>query len=502
MTTTEVNPNIVFIVSDAARARNFSLYGYDRDTTPFLEEFAEQSHVYENTISTSPWTVPSHASMFTGLYTSKHGATRSNPSISNHIPTLPKIFNKKGYSTHCLTANQLLTLENGLNAGFDYTEIPTRLFPNDTDYSQIKSSFSSNGFSRTFVEDLAGFLWEEKDIKDASNLAYKFATKLLGTSIVGHRRREPKGTNSIVNSFDSIVFGSDEPFFTYINLMETHLKYIPDQGFLRQVAPPNHSTSGYSDVNQDPRLYNYANAVDMDDEDFALLQSFYDGAVRQTDQAISEIVKSLNESGVLKDTLVVIVGDHGENIGDFGRMGHSLSLNDAVLRVPLIVSYPGDTGGERISELVQTVDLFTTIDQVCNLGVSESDEVGLDSQPLPRTRDEQGRDYAVAEYLGSPFDGIQRVMEKYPEQDYSELDFEIKTIYDSSARKLTIHSDGRERMSEVDINGEIPLHGDELQDQEDLESKLFEIVEPFGTVGINSEYEDSVRDTLRDLGYI
>jgi arylsulfatase A-like enzyme len=255
--------------------------------------------------------------------------------------------------------------------------------------------------------------------------------------------------------------------------METHLKYIPNRKFLEQVVPSNHSTTEYSAVNQDPRLYNYANAVEMDDKDFALLQSFYDGAVRQTDRAISELVSILREQGILEDTLLVVVGDHGENIGDFDRMGHSLSLNDAVLRVPLVVSYPGNTGGERISELVQTVDLFATIDQVCNLGFSASDQVGLDSDPLPRTEEMEGREYAVAEYLGSPFDGIQRVMEKYPDQDYSKLDFEIKTIYNSSGRKLTLYSDGRGRLSEVDIDGERSLNDDESQETNNLESKLF-----------------------------
>lgn len=498
------SPNVLFLVSDAARARNFSVYGYDRPTSPNLEQIASESTLYTNAIATAPWTVPSHASMFTGVYTSKHHATRSSPSIRSDLNTLPELLQREGYKTYCITANQLLASNNGLNDGFDETYITTRLFPTSTKYGPVKTSFRENGVGTTLLSDLVEFIRDDGSFRDIANLGYKFVVSQAGSDVVGERRRTPKGSEANVEKLVDVMADEDEPFFAYLNFMETHLKYLPPKKHLSSVAPSEHSDADYSDVNQDPRLYNYANAVEMTEEDFALLQSFYDGTIRHTDYLIGKLYRELSDRDLLENTMFIVVGDHGENLGDFGRMGHSLSLNDAVLRVPLLISYPDSTDSVTVDSLVQTHDLFSTILETSGIAIESdsTDLLGQDSKPLPRHSDDPGREFAIAEYLGSPFDGIKRIMEKYPETDYDQYDFEIKTIYDSDRTKLTVKSTGERRLATVDITGEEPIEDSATDQADELEEKLYETVESFGKVGTITQYDTGVEDTLRDLGYI
>ncbi|PCR90473.1 sulfatase [Natrinema ejinorense] len=496
------SPNVIFLVSDAARARNFSAYGYDRPTSPNLEQIASESTLYTNAIATAPWTVPSHASMFTGVYTSKHHATRSSPSIRSDLNTLPELLQREGYKTYCITANHLLASNNGLNDGFDETYITTRLFPTNTKYGSVKSSFAENGFSTTFLSDIIEFVRNEGSFRDVANLGYKFAVSQTNGDIVGERRRTPKGSEGNVKKLVDIMESGNEPFFTYLNFMETHLKYLPPKEHFLSVAPTKHSDVDYSDVNQDPRLYNYAKAVEMSEEDFALLQSFYDGTIRHTDYLIGKLYRELSERDLLENTMFIVVGDHGENLGDFGQMGHSLALNDAVVRVPLLISYPKSTDFVTVDSLVQTHDLFPTILETSGVSIELDSLLGQDSTLLPRHSDDPGREYAIAEYLGSPFDGIKRIMQKYPETDYDQYDFEIKTIYDNDGMKLTVKSTGERRLATVDIDGEEPIEDGANDISDKLEEELFETVESFGKIGTVTHYDEGVEDTLRDLGYI
>jgi arylsulfatase A-like enzyme len=129
-----MKPNIVLIVADTARASNFSLYGYEKETSPNLESIADESTLYTNTIATAPWTMPSHASIFTGQCSSHHGSTRSSPQLSNNKETLHQILSANGYSNSLITANTgVSSVTNG-----DFEEYLTRRrIPTGTDYTEV-----------------------------------------------------------------------------------------------------------------------------------------------------------------------------------------------------------------------------------------------------------------------------------------------------------------------------------------------------------------------------
>src|SRR5688572_27954846 len=123
-------PNILFMVLDTHRAERMSMYGYTKDLTPALGSLAEDSTVFDWAISPAPWTVPSHASMFTGLYPTVHQTTQSYLTLPEQIPILAELLAQNGYETVGFVNNPLVgLLENGLKRGFNHFYNYSGTFP-------------------------------------------------------------------------------------------------------------------------------------------------------------------------------------------------------------------------------------------------------------------------------------------------------------------------------------------------------------------------------------
>jgi arylsulfatase A-like enzyme len=445
--------------------------------------------------------MPSHASLFTGLYSSHHGSTRSSPELSDDKGTLHQVLADNGYSNWLITANPgISAVTNG-----DFEEYLTRrLVPTSTDYTEIKSTFRSSGFGASTFKSIHNSIDQEGKISDIINLADKFILNQLEEVTNNPRRFIRKGSKNNIKLFSKLCNQSNAPYFAYVNIMEPHLKYIPPKESRRKFVPDGVTDEELWSVNQDPRLYNYAQAVDMDKRDFEVLEALYDGAIHYTDHLVKEMYDHLKLTGQLEDTLFIFIGDHGENIGDRGRMGHSLSLNDALLRVPMVISYPGDSGGV-FDQLVQLHDLFPTILRESGID-GQALSVDHDAMSLPRDESHSGREYAVAEYLGSPFAGITNVIEEYPDVDYSQYDYEIKTIYSDQSEKLTVFSTGESEFAKVSINGETRRSGSAVSDRKSiLRDELFSRVRDFGSTEYSDECSDlsnEVENKLKNLGYI
>ena len=111
--------NVLFVVMDTVRKDHLTPYGYDRLTTPGLERFAEEARVYEQAVAPAPWTLPVHASLFTGIYPSGHRATQEDPYLPDEVTTLAESLSAAGYPTACYSSNAWITPYTRLTAGFD-----------------------------------------------------------------------------------------------------------------------------------------------------------------------------------------------------------------------------------------------------------------------------------------------------------------------------------------------------------------------------------------------
>lgn len=286
-------PNVLLIILDTVRRSSLSLYGYNRPTTPHLTELATESAVFDFAVSTAPWTLPSHATLFTGHYPDSTTGDWRTP-LDNSYPTLAGALREHGYVTGGFVDNLLYTsYESRLNRGFmHYADYPITI--------PVIARHVTIGRS-AFVTQLmnARSLYDVKQAITHFNL---------------HLAREgadepPKASRRSDEFLAWERARKGRPFFAFINYFEAHGLFRPTPA--------------------EERLFPGGKR-----------QDYYDAAIRRLDGEIDRVLDSLRSRGVLDNTIVVIAADHGEHLGDHNLEGHANSLYLSLLRVPLIIRFP------------------------------------------------------------------------------------------------------------------------------------------------------------------
>lgn len=305
---TPSGPNILLILLDTARPDRMSLYGYDRETTPHLESLAEQSTIYTQAYSTSSWTPPSHASLFTGLLPCDHGVTQEAgsypPKLSTKALTLAELLWEAGYRTTAIVGNGILPANGGFSQGFEEYHEVWRLEPSVDQHPS------------------------ERLLRDVLE-------------------RE-----------------SDRPYFVFINLIEPHSPYdSSDEFFGRYDRHPELEHLVHNDWQKHllERAYSETEHEHLGD--------LYDSEIQYVDALIGNMLQLLSDHEVLEETMLVITSDHGEHFGEHGLVEHVFNVYDSNVRIPLLIRYPPlFMPGLRDSSLVQLHDLFETIPTVAGVG--------------------------------------------------------------------------------------------------------------------------------------
>lgn len=328
-------PNVLVIIWDTARALNLSLYGYERETTPELERLAARGAAFERAFSTSSWSLPSHASIFTGRYPPEMSVGRQIPLNDRH-PTLAEVLGRRGYATGGFTAN---------------------LFYGSSDY----------GIAR-------GFSWY--DARPAINGTVIAHTWWLSRTSVQHLRnkigrrghmlrRRAQHVNRALLDWTSRH--TDRPFFAVVNHFDAHEPYLPPEPFNLAFSTTQ------------PRYWFADEEPFLSAEILSELKDAYDSSIRYLDHELSRLLRTLEESGELENTLIIVTSDHGEEFGEHGvdHFGHARSAYAASLLVPLVVVYPPVIAqGVRVRDPVSIRDIPATVMDV--LGAA-------DSHPFPGT---------------------------------------------------------------------------------------------------------------------
>jgi len=135
-------PNVLFVVLDTTRKDRLTVYGHDRPTSPALERFAEEARVYEQAVAPAPWTLPVHASVFTGLYPSEHGATQENPYLEG-ATTLAETLSRSNYATSCYSSNAWITPYTHLTRGFEHQDSFFEVLPGDVLSGPLASAWET-----------------------------------------------------------------------------------------------------------------------------------------------------------------------------------------------------------------------------------------------------------------------------------------------------------------------------------------------------------------------
>ncbi|MEJ2010265.1 MAG: sulfatase-like hydrolase/transferase [Acidobacteriota bacterium] len=316
-------PNVIFITLDTVRADHLSAYGYNRPTTPNLDRFARTGVLFENAIAPTSWTLSSHASMFTGLLPQQHGADFVVP-LSSNPWTLAEILRSQGYETAGIIANTgYLEKGWGVSQGFE----------SYADYrSSIKHNLSQTLVGIALIQPLYQNLWSY-DWFERRNAAE------LNQEVFQWLRHRPK-----------------RPYFLFVNYFDTHDPYLT-------VAPYNHRFGRLSMA-----LAANLNAAGdfgfrhrFTRRDRALLADGYDNCLAYLDDQVGKLLEFLSRSSAWRNTIVIITSDHGEEFGGHGDYIHGFDLYRELLHVPLIIAGPGIPKGVRISHIVSTRELFSTV---------------------------------------------------------------------------------------------------------------------------------------------
>jgi len=298
-------PNVVMVVMDTVRADHLSLYGYSRDTTPFLEKLSEKSVVFENAFSASPWTLPSHASFFTGLLPSEHNCTYENMNLSPKFPALAQRLKDMGYFTIGWSNNPLLNPSSGILRGFD--------------------RFVENSQLGIYSGELALKIVLSKFPRFSSDNGARFANRTIFTWL-------------------SRMSANKKPFFLFVNYMEAHTPYVTDPAGYRYFQNPEQAQRNYSSPNWDD--YNCHPPKNEDARTAAI--KWYDGSIYYLDFEIGKLYDRLSALGLAENTIFIVLSDHGESFGEHEFWGHGITLFNSELKVPLLISYPRLLKAQRL----------------------------------------------------------------------------------------------------------------------------------------------------------
>ena len=316
-------PNIVVLLWDTTRADRLSAYGAARKTTPWLEGLAARGVLFEQCRAPSPWTQPSHASLFTGLLPRHHGSTTLESPLAPAHRTLAERLKEAGYDTVLLSNNSLVSPLTGLAQGFD-----------------------------RFV-----------DVGRATGETTAAATLEVLRAELAARRND--GTRV------------GRPLFLFVNLMDAHLPYEPPEEVARPWIPADAPEADVARLREFefPRELGHILGISiLPPADIAILRSLYDAEIRYLDDHGARMQRLLEEEGVLGGrSMLVVTSDHGEHLGEHGFLDHKLSVADVLLRVPLVLHAPGRfEGGRRVKVAVRLQDLFPTLLETAGLPVEGS----------------------------------------------------------------------------------------------------------------------------------
>jgi arylsulfatase A-like enzyme len=342
--------NVLLIVWDTVRAGNLSLYGYGRPTTPNLERVASRGVRFDLAFATSSWTLPSHASLFTGRWPHELGVDWTSP-LRSDAPTLAEYLGDRGYDTAGFVANlDYCSRENGLARGFaHYEDYPITLYDTFVRYVGLGH--------RIGVPDWAFVL--EKLLKMAFGSSFDLVPRSKE-----HAKRGAEVDRPFLKWL-SWQQGRRRPFFAFLNYNDAHSPYeVPDRsvpGF------------GLRPANYQDRLtllhWNELTKASLSDHDVQMAADIYDDSIAYLDRRLGVLLDELGRRGVLEDTLVIVAADHGEHLGDHLLFFHGCSLYRQLVQVPLVIAEPSRVpAGRAVPEPVSLCDIPATVADLVGLG--------------------------------------------------------------------------------------------------------------------------------------
>ena len=443
-------PNVVLVCIDTLRADHLGSYGYERETSPFIDGLAAESTVFADACATSSWTRPSVPSFMTGTYPLQHGLYglegQLTHALSQDAVTLAEVFAANGWRTGAIVRNPQLALGNGFEQGFEV------------------------------YRDGSG---------DAAEIGRRARAWLDGLE-------------------------DEAPFFLYLHYLDAHWPYpIPDEYATRFGGAQledlwGADAGGVRDaINEREREH--------DPRDIEQLLGLYDGGIRFVDDELARVVDAIEARGEWNDTIVCIVSDHGEEFMEHGRIGHGHGLQENLLRVPWILRIPGRRA-RTIETPVSLIDVFPTL--LGAAGIEAPTTTAVDRLSTPRREEPVFAELKeLRRYQHSLRRGQRKVSRRYVVEAQTDAleDGEdaslgpllprglipqlILGVQPPGVRLVDLDADPGERKARFD-----QTHSDPLEAELDAFARHFAATASFDDTVL--ELDEAQLEDLRQLGYI
>lgn len=491
------SPNVLLIILDSCRAKNMSLYGYQRNTTPFLRQFSERSTVYTQARSPGIHSVASHASIFTGLHVEEHNVTDHYDKIDTSKTIWDKLCTEYNYKTGLFTSNGIVSHTSNLGKSFEYRftpkfetlsdKLPDQVFPDAYYPSKEPKIFGISGHGKRSLQD-------DAPIRSLLNCAYEQI--LIGVdnfeAIISSKPTKveckKESGDTYTNAFFKWMSDQSQPWAACINLMDTHLPYLPlpeYNDFSDKKIDRNSQSEGRLTVDS----WTLTNGDGW--QQFSALEDLYDGTILQVDSIVKNLIKALEQDSTFDDTLIIVTSDHGEAFGEQSRVdpnvslsSHNWGIHEVLTHVPLIIKYPEQLSGNTVDDLVTLTDLPVMIESVVG-GNTDTDQLVSDDVILSSTERLFEEDVTKHEpHIPDQYIGPYRA------------------VYKNRSNKVRKYIQKRDKYATVDIDDP---HNIQLVSQKEhtvVADAYDQLSDRSVLLENTTESNEQLKNHLEDLGYI
>lgn len=504
-------PDIVFMVLDTQRADHLSCYGYAAKTSPYLDDLAHESTLFMHAVAPAQWTVPTHASMFTGVYPSQHMVYQMDSVLSATVPTLAERLKQAGYYTAGFSHNPLIgKVKNGLNRGFDVF----------TNYDYFGAGLLSVHLSRPDMP--VGWMAKLRRTARfllAESLGFSQQTPLSAlapfTLPLWHGIVEKERGSKAANVAHSLTAVSqllenrsgvdrEQPIFAFINLMGTHVPYAPPDWAVEQFLPNAVDQRTMVQLLQNANNWqvDVRNWLEMEpphSEYEAVINGIYDAEVAEQDAQIGRFLTQLRSSGAFDNTFFIITADHGDHLGEKQRLNHAFGIYGQLTHVPLIVRDPSGflPQGSSVNYPVSTRHIFHTVLTTAGAATPEETKLSLENvtENQPVFVD------------GFPLEWAIRRVERYRPGlvQKSGYDQFARAVYADSFKLIAMGQhyelyDIEKDMAETtDLSEQLPERVKQMQNQL---NQFAQRTKPMVQEITRQEEDETILKQLRSLGYL
>jgi len=364
------SPNIILLTFDTLTARDMSLYGYPRQTTPFISEWSKTASVFTRAEAEGNITTPTTASLMTGkriwTHQTYHVGVSSNKPLKSDVENLPLLLKENGYYTMAFVVNPVASVKTlGIAGSFE-------IAPLATEFSTPASLF---GWRFGIVDVLLYRMFANKIKLYDWILQRDFILDRLLNIISRNITETTAPPSKVYNGFlEALDNNSRTPFFAWLHVFPPHDPYLPPEPYLGMFDSSSRLRSYKTQERERRASFKYSTGKyrrfpQAVQETIDIMRARYDEFIRYSDSQFEDFISELIKRNKLKNTVIILSADHGESF-EHAYLGHGQShLYEQVTHIPLIIKNAGQSRGQVIDDMVEQIDIAPTILDLAGIAV-------------------------------------------------------------------------------------------------------------------------------------